>query len=254
MEFRFLAPVMPCMFLLIQWSVLRVFGSTPARAATFALIFAGSIHHQMFFGETIPANCIASPRRLLDIPDASSDEPVLWSELEVGRYLGAVFDHDPGVKIGVGAAGIIPFYSRLGALDILGLNDAWISRNGRLLRFDACIGGFYPAHVRIATGAYLVEQGVHLFIGPGALVRDDRVEAIDGFGALIHEMFLEDAGLAESTGFVRSELPPETRLVKIPVRPGYKLLALYITPDASVDQAIDAHGWGVIPVASLAGR
>jgi hypothetical protein len=49
-------------------------------------------------------------------------------------------------------------------------------------------------------------------------------------------------------------VPPGLRAVEIPIEYGWRLVALYLTPRASVDEAIRRNGWRVRPVASRRGR
>jgi hypothetical protein len=62
------------------------------------------------------------------------------------------------VSIAVTAAGAIPFYSGLPAVDILGLNDRWVLRHG-----DTLEGG-RPGHRKIAPLSYLKQRKVSLII------------------------------------------------------------------------------------------
>jgi hypothetical protein len=62
----------------------------------------------------------------------------------------------------VGAAGALPFYSELPNLDLFGLNDLEIARNGRVI-------GNRPGHQRFATVGYLLAQKpTFIFMNPEA--------------------------------------------------------------------------------------
>ena len=253
-DFRFLAPVLPFLFLAIHWAALRVIGDRTLRRALLALLAAGSLHHARFFGRSVAAGPIIRPSLdIVSVPGPAVSHPILWSELETGRFLGDAFDHDPGVRVAIGAAGVIPFYSKLGFVDVMGLNDAWVARHGTPLRFSRFVGGLWPAHVRIATLAYLRERGVHLFVGAGALVRDDVAASIRTLPDLLTVMLAGEPDIARAFPIAPGELPTDALVVELPVRPGYRLLALYLTRTPRVDGVIAAKRWRSHPVARLTG-
>jgi hypothetical protein len=250
-EFRFMAPIVPYLVLLICWATQTLVTSDALRWVMLGLVVLGSLHHALAFGSSIRPNCLYRPAmRVVAIPGAT-DEPVLWSEREVGEYLGTTFAHDPSVTVAVGAAGVIPFFSKLGAIDIMGLTDRWVARNGTPLRFEQFIGGLYPGHVRLATVRYLADRRAHLFIGPGTLTRNDYADALRTVGDVLTAMFLGDRALARSTRIGKRDFPADAQVVFIPVRPGYKLVAVYLTRHPRVDAAIAAGKWRTVTVADL---
>lgn len=253
-EFRFLAVVMPFLFLAIYWAVLRVVTNGMLRWGLLALVVAGSIHHQLAFDRLRSGSPVMRPTmKVVSVPDATERSPILWSEYETGRFLGEAFAHDPDVKVAIGAAGVIPFYAKLGFVDILGLNDAWVARHGTPITFSRFVGGLWPAHVRIATLQYLLERRVNLFVGAGALVREDLAATVPGLDDLLTAMLAGEPDIARAFRAGPGRLPAGTRVVEIPVRPGYRLLALYLTPSQQVDRVIAANGWRTYPVATLPG-
>jgi arabinofuranosyltransferase len=253
-EFRFMAPVLPFLFLAIYWSVLRVVPDGALRWGLLGLIALGTVHHQLAFDRLRSGSPVIRPSlKVVSVPDDTQRPTLLWSEYETGRFLGAAFGHDPGVKFAIGAAGVIPFYSRLGFVDVLGLNDWWVARHGTPIIFPDLVGGVWPAHVRLATLDYLLERKVNLFIGAGSLLREDLVPMIPSLFDLLSAMLGGQADIARSFPVRPGQLPAGTQLVEIPVRPGYRLLALYLTPSAKVDAVIARNGWRTYPVADLPG-
>jgi arabinofuranosyltransferase len=252
-EFRFMAPVLPYLFLVIYWALLRLAPAPALRWTLLALVAIGSVHRQVAFGRTIAPNYIYEPTlAIVTVPDPSADQPTLWSQIETGRYLGRVFDHDPTVTVAIGASGVIPYYAKLGFVDIAGLNDAWVAHHGTPVRFQRYVGGMWPAHVRLATLAYLRERGVHLFVGAGALTREDYAHAVRTFGDLLLLMFDRDAEFAGAFRVTPADLPADALVVEIPVRKGYALLSLYLTRTPRIDTVIATHGWRTYPVHQLA--
>ncbi len=82
----------------------------------------------------------------------------VWDGQVIGQLLGVAF---PGARVAVSAAGCVPYWSGLPALDMLGLNDRWIATHP-----PADAGG-WVGHT-LGDGAYVLEQApdLLLFCGP----------------------------------------------------------------------------------------
>lgn len=253
-EFRFLAPVLPFLVLAIYWAVVSAVADAVLRWGLLALVALGSLHHQLAFDRLHSGSPIYRPAlEIVSVPEDTQGEPILWSELETARFLGEAFDHDPDVRLAIGAAGVIPYYSKLGFVDIMGLNDAWVARHGTPVVVERFVGGLWPAHVRLATLDYLLEQRVQLFVGAGSLVREDLAATVPTLGDLLTVMLAGEPDLARAFPVRPGQLPPDTLVVEMPVRPGHRLLALYLTRSARIDAVIVARGWRTYPVANLPG-
>jgi hypothetical protein len=147
----------------------------------------------------------------------------LWDEnkdwVGVGKALGQVFNYSQEIKIAVMPAGAIPFYSRLPTLDMLGLNDRWVARNGILF-------SSFPGHSRMATPEYMLSSNVNLVVAQPYLVnRDDTSKAVQDLNAEYFEM--------------RTKLLPEqSRFVCIPVNKVKSVVVLYLQRHPVIDAAI----------------
>ena len=119
------------------------------------------------------------------------------------------------------AAGAIPYYSRLPTLDMHGLSDPWIAREGVVVSAR-------PGHQRQPPLEYLLERGVHLVIG------HPRLEPAGSE----RELRRSDLGRFRIANFEPTELPPGARLVELPVGESQSLTALYLTPSEAVDARI----------------
>lgn len=76
---------------------------------------------------------------------------------EVGEWLQR--HNPPGTLIAVNPAGVVPYYSRLPSIDMLGLNDAYLAHNGH---FDPSL---MPGH-QVGEGSYVLSrQPDLLFLG-----------------------------------------------------------------------------------------
>jgi hypothetical protein len=89
--------------------------------------------------------------------EVASVEPIGWTRQyaqrwsATGRWIGA--HAEPGDWMVTGAAGAMPFYAgpQVKNLDVLGLNDAWVSHNGKII-------GSRPGHQREATEEYMLSK------------------------------------------------------------------------------------------------
>ena len=146
----------------------------------------------------------------------------------VGLTLGDAFEDDPTVRIATTAAGVIPYVSKLPAIDMLGLTDRWIARHGK--PFGAQIG-----HDRVAPLSYLVEREVHLMLGQPWLVRPSPTRARYDFAELrqFHVLGGERA----------ASFPRTSAILEIPLDPRRHLVALYLRPHPAVERAIAERGW-----------
>jgi hypothetical protein len=134
------------------------------------------------------------------------------------------------------AIGAIPYYSHAITVDQLGLTDLVTARHGIL---DPAR---MPGHRRMASMDHLIARRVNLVIGHPQLF---RVTLPDTIYREDHAMPTWLAG--DSLGH---PVPPGLVAVEIPIEEGWRLLALYLTPRASVDEAIRRNRWRVHPVAS----
>ena len=231
MEYRVLMPVLPCMMLIVVWSISWLGQARGVRVALVSMILAGSL----LFGIRSSQSSLSavSSLNVYDIESIQqlqghlSDPTSDWKML--GKVLGESFQNGSQVKIAVLPAGAIPYYSGLPAVDMRGLNDKWIARYGE-------ISGTMPGHQRKATLPYLLTQNVNLIIGQPAMVPID-VPLQDALARLDSYKFFA----------VRrwSDLPAGTKAIAIPVNEGYKVVALYIRPNPVIDQAIADSGWEV---------
>lgn len=222
MEFRFLVPVLPYVYLLCVWSFRVGFSSPWPRALGIGLLLLGSLHHAMTFGSVWNLRGVESIAQLeghLTHPNGGWDG--------VGQALHRLFDEDSDVVIATTAAGAMPYYSRLEAVDMGGINDAWVARHG-------IVAGDRPGHQRMATMEYLLSREVNLLIGSARFVRSESPMRRPFFHHDVRGMSWVDFGV--------ERLPADATMLQIPVEEGYWLLAVYLTPHPAVDAAIETHG------------
>ena len=229
MEYRVLVPVLPFIMLIVIWSIRWLAQNKAVQAALIVIVLAGSLLYSLRTSQSslhtftsLNAYDIESIQQLQGhLKDPASD----WET--IGELLGEAFDHSSQVKIAVLPAGAVPYYSRLPAVDMRGLNDKWIARYGE-------ITGTMPGHQRKATLPYLLTQKVNLIVGQPTMVPlnaplQDAPARLDSYKYFAVKTW--------------SDLPAGSKFIAIPVNEGYKLLVLYIRPSPIIDQAIVDNGW-----------
>jgi arabinofuranosyltransferase len=223
MEFRFLVPILPSLMLLVVWTILAIPAGPAVRLGLVALVLLGSLHHALVF-DRWPRGQGPESRRDLEGHLIAPDQN--W--VGIGKALASGVGADRSVMIAVSPAGAIPYYSRLPAIDMIGLTDAWVARHGDRM-------GTWPGHQRVAPYHYLAGRGVHLLIGHPVLRNPSlpRVEAypFDYFRALI------------LPGADPGTLPATTRVVEMPVEHGYSLPMLYVRPHPVIEDLLARGAW-----------
>ena len=215
MEFRFMVPMLPFLFILIMWMICWYIRNKVICTAFLLLLPLGSVHHAMTFSY-VSSDGIESIQQLRNHLTATDEQ---WSR--IGQILGETFASSPNVIIATTAAGAIPYYSHLTTIDMLGINDPWVVEHG--VHFEET-----PGHTHIATLKYLLERNVHLVIA--------------------HPLLLE---ILEP--ITKLPIPPDetevnlshAAILEIPVDDHYRLIVLYLMRSEDVDRAIEAHHWRI---------
>ena len=225
MEFRFMVPILPLVMVLLAWCLPAASADRRVQAATVVVVLLGSVFHAATFWGVRDIESIRSLAIHME-PDGGD-----WDE--VGRTLSQHFDAESGVVIAVGPAGAIPYYSRLPTVDMRGLVDPWVARNGIIV-------STVPGHQRISPLDYLVERGVDLVVGhPQVVSRRDGLPSAYPLSEL-SRFALVDAS--------PDTVPPGSRLLAIPMAGDRLLLVLYLTEDAAVERLIAENRWVTVPL------
>jgi hypothetical protein len=231
MEFRLMVPGVPFLVLLFCYSYKTVF---KYKSFLMALLIFLCLNNLKIFYINQWIDDLERYRRFAAIhyPMPTAVESVrslidnLWDEnknwVGVGKALGQVFNYSQEIKIAVIPAGAIPFYSRLPTLDMLGLNDRWVARNG-------IPWSTFPGHSRMAPPEYMLSSNVNLIVALPYLVnRDDTSKAVQDLKAEDFEM--------------RTELLPEqSRFLCIPVNKVKSVVVLYLQRHPVIDAAIEEN-------------
>ena len=223
MEFRFLVPVIPMLYVMMGWIIFRQMRLHSVRLALCLLLVLGSVHHAYRLPHLARGTGIATANLLQSLVYAPWSG---WSE--IGMTLGELFRPSDGVSIALTPAGAIPYYSGLPAIDMHGLNDHWVARNGRLRANDL------PGHQRVATLEYLLRRRAVLVIGHPRLRRQGEPWNADW--PVVGDFEANSLILEEE----RHLLPATAWVVEIPIPPDRFLRALYLTQNDAVDHLIEA--------------
>ncbi len=229
MEFRFLVPVAPFLFIVLAAVFAaagrRVRGGAIASVSAAALVlgFASWRHARTFRGTT-------ADYALDSIPQLASFYGVYrdgdWSR--IGRALAKQFG-DLDILVALHAAGAIPYYSHIRTLDMWGLNDPWIAHHGT--RVPASFAR--PGHRCHATLDYLERRGVQFVIGHPTLI--DR-------GLLGHaDLARQLTEWRRDTIRFSDDRVATAHYVAIPVSGTRALLVWYLTPTPALDRRLEGY-------------
>ena len=237
MEFRLFVAATPLMTTLAAWVALRGLrtrppvgaragapsGSVVASVLLIALFLVLAGVHALAFGHSPFSNRIETIRGLRS--HLSRSAPLDW--LVVGQTLGReMAGAEPPVQIAVTAAGAIPYASGLPTVDMLGLSDRWIARNGNAYTERA-------GHRLIAPIQYLVERGVHLVIAHPAAGNPARREGYQ----------LRDLDPYSQIYLDPDAFPVGSSVVEMPLATGGTLAMIYLTKHPRIDALIASGAW-----------
>ncbi len=222
MEFRFMVPILPPMFIVVVWLIFFVIKRLPEQQILLLIIILGLVHHPLTFHSSLLRTHQVT---IAGLQGHLENEAENWDE--IGKVIGAAFHYSPDVTIAVTPSGAIPYYSGLQTIDMLGLNDDWVARNG--LPYLSMAG-----HERIATFEYLLQQKVNLLIGHPQMERGAPP------GNQVYSISDLERFLVEITPDM---LPVEAKIIAIPITANYRLVVLYLNPHPLIDNAIEENGW-----------
>jgi hypothetical protein len=222
MEFRLLVPIIPLIFIIVS-SIIFYTRNTNAQILLIVLISIGAVYHPWTFNTTYGIESVES---LNDrIVGVFSD----WAN--IGRTLGKTFGEAKSpVTIAVGAAGAIPYYSKLQTVDMLGLNDKWVAKNGHRI-IDK------PGHRCRAPFEYLLKRKVNLVIGH-PLVAPQYYPPVNSIMAFWHR----------SVPLKTSMIPEDAKVIELPLESGCKVYMLYLTQHDYIDEKIKSLGLKTNPL------
>jgi len=227
MEFRFMAPVIPFMLIVLLWAVVEFVSD---RRIVVALIFAlclGTFNNFHFMSGKFYSYKIERLEALRDHLYAPDEN---W--VGVGKKMKALFG-GTDVMLAVGAAGAIPYYSELKCVDFIGLNDKTIPHIAE--SFTTMAG-----HRIIAPLEYLVNRRVNLVLQPIYMMLSDKEFywwLRTATWSDIYKYFLD------VDKPVNGLIIDEAHLIAIPIEHGYTLMVWYLNQHETVDRVIREQGF-----------
>lgn len=221
MEFRFLLPTMPILFLLIGVGLFEVVRHPLVPFVGAGLVIAGSIRHALTFSFTDGIETVAGL--------ASHLQPEGDNWIGIGQVLRRDLPEHSDVKIATTAAGALPYFAHLPAVDMLGLCDPWVARHGVEL-------GLQIGHTRAAPMGYLLAQGVHIVFGH-PLVSTEAVlpPGVEALPLEILKQFPYFVGL--------ESVPPDARLIEIPIAGPSVVVAVNLVRHPLIDALVERGVW-----------
>lgn len=218
MEFRFLVPIFPMLVAYCARSLkLRVAAVGAAAMVVQSALYVFATSDKLYEYEGTGIETIYSLERNL------TDPTMDW--VGIGRSLNEHFGDVPDTTLAVGAAGAMPFYSKLRTIDIFGLNDAWVARNGATFSKR-------PGHTRRAPFDYLVSQRTSFFV----LVTEAK-------------SWRTHMSRAEAFAFYPvGELPAGASIVELPLGGGRIATLLYLVKNPAIDARIARDQLRVLPL------
>lgn len=226
MEFRFFVPIIPVLAMLAAL-LLDEYRSAIRQVALLGVLAVFSLFHQVT--NNLPP--------VLDFNELShwpTQSPTTWygmSQILAEEFPGELGD-EGRPRIAVAPLGVFGYFADLETVDMLGLTDEYVARNGEVFSV------YLPGHVRMAPVDYLVERDVHLVIG-----QPDYDAVQPG---------RTDYRLSELVGLYPvadlNDLPADARVIEIPLIRDQVWRVIYLTEDPSVDAAIERNGWDVFPI------
>jgi arabinofuranosyltransferase len=227
MEFRFVVPIMPVLAMLGA-VLIDPFTRTWRQIALIGALLLASYGHLALPSLGYPVHTF----RDLDLWPSSSPSALG----EVGERLAEQFpgglEAEDQVLMAVGNLGVMPYFSQLPTIDMLGLADAHVARHGEPLE------AYYPGHLQVAPIDYLVDREAQLV----SLFRIEHPQEPERVSYRLSE-------LVELYPVVDlHDLPETATVLELPMQGELIWPVIYLTPHPAVDDAVARNNWRVLPI------
>ena len=198
----------------------------------FILVFASLLHAGM-------QNKYPSIQSISDLKQCENE----WKE--VALLFNKQFNNvRQRVCIGVTAAGVIPFYSNMPTLDLLGLNSREVALRGNNVTPVSKWVGTRPGHARVADWSQVLNAQVDLLINHPWIVCENRLFEMSGSDVM--RKWDVKSGFDETRIYHRFVKIPECeieknewpKVVAWPILESNYLITIYVKPNDVVERAI----------------
>lgn len=220
MEFRMFVPVLPLFIIFLGEMVRRNSGKMTPVLAALLVLFSGL--HAIGHGRLYSLRFITPVHRYVP-----ADTPPFLSFKQQAEGISNLLGQDETLVFGSGNIGAYAYVNEFRWVDLYGLNDAWIARNGE--RRD-----WGPGHRIVAPFEHLLDRGVNLVSVACHHVR--RPEAHGPYDA-------SQPGFEAALGDWRPDAQgfAALRVLALPVSPQHHLLCLYLRPHPAVESMVAAE-------------
>ncbi|NQT35446.1 hypothetical protein HQ587_09665 [bacterium] len=222
MEFRFMVPIIPFLTIIILLVLHEYLPDKRLIVALTLVLCIGTVNNFWKFYNYR----VERAEELVDHLYAPAEN---W--VAIGKRLKELFE-GTDVRLGVCAAGAIPYYSELNCVDLIGLADRHVPFIGE--EFSTM-----PGHRIIAPLEYIVNREVNIVVQPINLMMNramfQRWYRLVNWAA-IYPFFID------IDKPVNGKIMNEVYLVALPIENGYILIIWYLTPHKEVDRVIEELG------------
>lgn len=226
MEFRFVVPVLPFLAIGASFLVDR-YRSTARQVVLVGVLLVVSGLHAVLPGMQYPVLTFK------DLRHWPTDSPTSWAGM--GEVLAEAFpgslDDPARPTIALTPLGVIPYVTDLRTVDMLGLADPEIAREGESIPL------YYPGHVRMATVDQLVAKDVDLVIG-----QPTPIEPLETDSVTLAQL----VGLYPATDLRR--LPDGAEVIEITLTPDRAWYLISLRPHPQVTAAVERFGWRILEI------
>ncbi len=231
MEFRFLVPITPILIALLT-AIAWQFRSMVITSALLIGLGLGTIHSSFALERVLFGYGVESVWHLRGHLNGRTENWVL-----IGQRLKEYFGGSD-IVISAGAAGAIPYYSELKAVDFLGLTDKEIAKNNEPF-------SRVPGHRVICSLDYLAKKDVNLIIEPNNHMLTQQEFAV--WQRMVswrdaYEFYLDPDKR------VKSGIIDQIRLIAMPIDEENTLIVWYLTPDPLIDKVIAEKNWQMFTI------
>lgn len=226
MEFRFMVPIIPFLTIII---LLVLHEYLPDKRLTMALTLVlciGTVNNFSILTGIFYSYRVERVEELVNHLYAPREN---W--VAIGKRFKELFG-GTDVRLGVYAAGAIPYYSELDCVDLFGLTDSHVPLIGE--KFSSM-----PGHRIIAPMQYVVDREVNILVEPINLVMNramyERWFRIANWTA-IYQFYLD------IDKPINGEFINDVNLLAVPLDSDHTLVVWYLIPHKEVDRVIEELG------------
>lgn len=245
MEFRFFVPYIPILFLILIKQFYISIGIVGVLSLGFSLLFSSMNYRFKDKKKLIQNLSFSGIESILNLQKHLTDPLENW--IFIGKEFRKTFK-DTQIKISVGPAGAIPYYSKLYSLDMLGLND----ENVKDPKYFDTFPAFKSGHKKFSKLSYLKKKNIQLVISNPVIFPSQYIyDKNPSLASLIESKI--DLNINNKYSLIKAFFPlidleelkslNELRFLWIPLNKESRLLVLYLCESEELDTIIERNKW-----------